>query len=121
MPSKIGLPDALIALWLPLLNSLIQNHPHLPSVLVSHIVSLLRSPNDETQDKEKQHNSSFDLCMASWAVFIVDRWSTDTWQHNAAVDEELDTLKREDVVVSIMSSLSPNAESTEKTKVYVFF
>lgn len=68
------------------------------------------------QDVNKR-DLSYDLCLASWAYWIVDTHATDE-------DNDDDGFRREDIIVSLISGLGPNRREDvrpENDKVYVLF
>ncbi|TFY51986.1 hypothetical protein EVG20_g10753 [Dentipellis fragilis] len=72
-----------LALWTSLLEHLIAHHPMLPSVLLSRIITHLTAEQDalvlpteeastETTTPRPHQDPSYDICLASWAMWLMD-------------------------------------------------
>jgi ribosomal biogenesis protein LAS1 len=111
-------PKDSISLWIPLLKHLQSYHQDLPSTLANHIISHLVTGNQkldtivdydqETVDAARR-DESFDMCIARWAWWIVDS--------RAVEDDDPDLNLRKDIVVTLITSLGPDASADKKPSV----
>ncbi|KAL4244574.1 hypothetical protein ABKN59_009945 [Abortiporus biennis] len=128
-------PASTLSIWTPLLSHVTVLHPTLPSTLINKIISHL-TPNVDVpltdvfqqqenisldEDTSTNRELSYDICLASWAKWIVDNWEvedTDTDDdddnENGGGDRE-QKLRREDVVVSLITALGPTKEANNVT------
>ncbi|KAI0344109.1 Las1-domain-containing protein [Trametopsis cervina] len=101
---------SLIAIWTPLLTQLTTLHPSFPSVLTTRIISLVLTtdtPNIEasadtislTEDASAR-DLSFELCAASWANWLVDRFSDPN-----GPDEDDRRARRASAVAALVSGM----------------
>jgi len=80
------------------------HHLDLPSVLANRIVSHLLSDPPRlgiSVDHDDWPDESFDLCLARWAWWIIDRWSVD--------DEDEESDFKKDIILTLVTSLGPQA------------
>ncbi|RPD81634.1 Las1-domain-containing protein [Lentinus tigrinus ALCF2SS1-7] len=115
----LALPRSSIAIWSPLLSHLQSLHPALPLHLVSAITAHLSRPisagaaapnTDFGADSvslemaldEPKTDPSYDICLASWAKWLIDNCTSGT------TDPDEATELRESIVVRIVSALRPD-------------
>lgn len=74
-------PPSLLAIWTPLLESLIAADPYLRAALLSHIVARLLAadrhracPDDDDGDGDGDERASYELCLAAWGAWLVVEW-----------------------------------------------
>ncbi|KAI0651506.1 Las1-domain-containing protein [Trametes meyenii] len=124
--TSLALPRSTLMIWSPLLSDIQALHPTLPLHLVSAITAHLSRPpptaNAEPGPKdaelillsapteELKTDPSYDLCLASWAKWLVDNCT------KAVVDADEAEDLRESVVVRIISSLGPGATDNGVSK-----
>ncbi|KAI5123721.1 hypothetical protein M0805_000315 [Coniferiporia weirii] len=97
------LPSPLVAIWSPLLSSLRTNHPSFPLVLVSTILNdMLARLSTPNNDAFSRKDMTHELCTAAWAAWCIDRWDITAREVS---EEGVVPLKREDVIVSIVTAL----------------
>ncbi|GBE78457.1 Las1-domain-containing protein [Sparassis crispa] len=113
-----------LAIWTPLLTNLQSLHPKLPAVLAVRIVSHLLSRSGPSQadvgadtvsllpQDDAQMDTSYDRCLAGWANWLVDTCGA------GAEEEEQEMLRRDDIVVSLITGLGPQREAS-KTDIMV--
>ncbi|KAI0724189.1 Las1-domain-containing protein [Cerioporus squamosus] len=114
---SLALPRSSISIWSPLLTHLQTLHPALPLHLVAAITTHLSRPvspgtssTDFTADSvsldmavdEPKTDPSYDMCLASWAKWLVDNCTSGV----ADADEAAEL--RENIVVRIVSALRPD-------------
>ncbi|OJT14018.1 Protein LAS1 [Trametes pubescens] len=117
----LALPRSSLLIWTPLLSHLQTLHPTLPLRLVSAISAYLaqpiHTPNDDPEivslsvtvsTDEPKADPSYDICLASWAKWLVDSCS------NADTEDAEDI--REAALVRIIASLGPDSAATGGTK-----
>ncbi|EIW64980.1 Las1-domain-containing protein [Trametes versicolor FP-101664 SS1] len=115
--NTLSLPRSSLLIWTPLLSHLQSLHPTLPLRLVSAISAYLAQPVAAPQDDpeivslsvvaptdEPKADPSYDLCLASWAKWLVDSCS------NADTEDAEDI--REAALVRIVASLGPESAAT---------
>jgi len=109
-------------MWMPLLTSIRANHPEFPLVLVNTITDtlLFRNPssslpelNGQGKGETSSRDHSFDRCLAVWAAWLVDEWSSDRFGEEN--EERSRPLTREDVVVALMTALGSNDSHEDDT------
>ncbi|KAI0793360.1 Las1-like-domain-containing protein [Abortiporus biennis] len=129
-------PASTLSIWTPLLSHVTVLHPTLPSTLINKIISHL-TPNVDVpltdvfqqqenisleDDTSTNRELSYDICLASWAKWIVDNWEVedidtdddDDENENGGGDRE-QKLRREDVVISLITALGPTKEANNVT------
>ncbi|KAM5532761.1 hypothetical protein V8D89_013558 [Ganoderma adspersum] len=114
---SLALPRSSIAIWSPLLNHLQSLHPTLALHLVTAITShLSRSPAPSPPNAdfgaetvslamdtdEPKADPTYDLCLASWAKWLVNNCATDVSDPEDAAE------LREGVIVRIVTALRPD-------------
>lgn len=77
----------------------------MPTVLVNRIISILLTDVPTAPDSTRA-NTSFDMCMARWAAWIVDNCITE--EHDALSD----TAKR-DLVITLLNSMGPKMAASK--------
>lgn len=115
-----------LAIWTPLLSHLQALHPSLHSVLVSRIVAVLLTDPESASSRdaeaetilfdggERKHDPSYDMCLASWAHWILTAFDT------GVVDTEDDAARVEEAAAALVIGLGPHATgSTRDTRAYV--
>ncbi|KAI8995690.1 Las1-domain-containing protein [Trametes punicea] len=121
--TALVLPRSLVLIWSPLLSQLRNLHPSIPLHLVSAIVAQLSRPaaasdanaafQSETvslaEDGPKT-DRSYDLCLASWAKWLVD----DCTSSPSEADEAEDI--RDAIIVRIVTVLGPVLTASSSSK-----
>ncbi|KAI0358997.1 Las1-domain-containing protein [Trametes cingulata] len=118
----LSLPRSTLLIWSPLLTHLQGLHPTLPVHLVSTITTQLIRPVPSTSGgfdadsvplsvEEPKADPSYDLCLASWAKWLVDNCSNGNGG-NAEDAEEI----RENAIVRIVASLGPDSAAAGTSK-----
>ncbi len=121
---SLALPRSSIAIWSPLLNHLQALHPtlalHLGTAITSHL-SRGPEPSPPNTDfgaetvslamatDEPKADPTYDLCLASWAKWLVDNCTT------GVSDLENAAEIREGVIVRIVSALRPDRADNSGT------
>ncbi|KAI0374539.1 Las1-domain-containing protein [Pilatotrama ljubarskyi] len=118
----LSLPRSTLLIWSPLLTHLQSLHHTLPLHLVSAITAQLARPIPSTSAgfdadsvplsvEEPKTDPSYDLCLASWAKWLIDNCSDGT-PSGAEEAEEI----RENAIVRIVASLGPNSGAAGTSK-----
>ncbi|KAA1468458.1 Las1-domain-containing protein [Dentipellis sp. KUC8613] len=104
-----------LALWTSLLEHLIAHHPMLPSVLLSRIIAHLTAEQDALPGEETStgttaprphQDPSYDLCLASWAMWLM-----------AARDTEANGVPyRDHAFLMLTNGLGPRLTEVTRTK-----
>ena len=81
-----------VQIWSPLLHHLHRFHSDLPSILCSRIVNLLTG-----NIPEGKGNFTFAACLARWAMWSIEAWSTDARKDGYDL--------RTDVAMNLMQAL----------------
>ncbi|KAI0063175.1 Las1-domain-containing protein [Artomyces pyxidatus] len=111
-------PPTLISLWTPLLDNIRTLHPSFPAVLTSHIIAhLIGSPSGMAPDPEAQAVSSdavqddpsYDVCLASWAVWSIESQAPSHLNSDPAPPKE-------DAFFLLANGLGPQFSASEKPK-----
>ncbi|CAL1696177.1 unnamed protein product [Somion occarium] len=101
-----------LLIWKPLLEHIHSLHPNFSSILISRIVATLLTDTDASKgfidseaiislQDDRKRDLSYDLCLASWAYWLTETYVT---EHEDTAAE----LKREDVLIALISGLGPN-------------
>ena len=105
-------------IWTVLITHVCAMHGSLASVLVSKIIAHLNSasgPPLEGSDgdtillSQEERDNSYDVCLATWANWMVKTF--DTVGQGSDGDETIPHLSREEVIISLLSSLRPDKTS----------
>jgi hypothetical protein len=108
-------PSPLLAIWVPLLESLAVNHANFHAALVSHILTRLLADDDPHDDNggddvaaAAAERASYDVCLAAWGAWLIVEW------HRA---DETDVVgvaaRREDAFFQLVQALlSPQRETS---------
>lgn len=102
-------PKYSVQIWAPLLQHLQSVHHEFYPILAGRIASLLL-PESESSDEEVQQDSSYDLCIARWAKWIIEVSSS-------CDSTPSDDLRRE-IALMLMQSLGhlmPASDQQRKT------
>ncbi|KAI9512323.1 Las1-domain-containing protein, partial [Russula earlei] len=129
-------PSSLLAIWIPLLESVAANHAHFPTVLTSHIIMRLLSADadadaadeDDDHDAHGAHDAptltgtavlaaaeraSHDVCLAAWAAWLVE------WRRGNAHDDDSEAdvaARRQDAFFQLVQALAAvPARATART------
>ncbi|KAN0138473.1 Las1-like domain containing protein [Lactarius tabidus] len=95
-------PPTLLAIWMPLLESLVvgPQHAHMRTALSSHIVARLLAeracPSDGDDDDGEM--ASYELCLAAWGAWLAE------WRLTHEVDADV-SARREDVFFQLIYAL----------------
>ncbi|CDO72746.1 hypothetical protein BN946_scf184990.g29 [Trametes cinnabarina] len=121
--TALALPRSSLLIWSPLLSHLQTLHPTLPVHLVSAISAHLshRPPTQNTglafqtetvslSDEAPKADPSYDLCLASWAKWLIDNCAS----ASADADDAEDI--RDAAIVRIVSSLGPDSAASGISK-----
>lgn len=66
------LPEALTAIWKPLLETIQYKHPSFVSSLVSSAVNVLCSPTRDSAEKlPTKDDITYELCIAAWVALVI--------------------------------------------------
>ncbi|OBZ79225.1 Protein LAS1 [Grifola frondosa] len=107
--TKMTLTRSLLHIWTPMITHLQSLHPTLALRLVIGITSrLLSRPQQEDIRSdvvalvahEYKADISYEMCLAGWANWLIDTWDTSS-------EEDYGALRREDVVVGLISNFGP--------------
>ncbi|KAI0662478.1 Las1-like-domain-containing protein [Cubamyces menziesii] len=124
----LALPRSALLIWTPLLTHLQSLHPNLPLHLVAAITAHLSRPAPTsdggaafqsetvslTEDAPKA-DPSYDLCLASWAKWLVDNCAGGSEDADEAEDI------RESAIVRIVSTLGPDPLTAGSSKACVHY
>ncbi|KAI0639041.1 Las1-domain-containing protein [Trametes polyzona] len=128
-PDTLALPRSSLLIWSPLLTHLQSLHPtlslHLVSAITAHLAQPTPSPSVNTSGSfdgpeivslsaptpadEPRADPSYDLCLASWAKWLVDN------SPSASSSDDLEDL-RDAALVRIVSALGPDRASPGNAK-----
>jgi hypothetical protein len=109
--SPYHLPSSLLAIWTPLLGSVVANHAHFPAVLTSHIIAHLldndndnptvdgHTPSGDATAATAAEKASYDVCLATWAAWLIE-WRRSTDETDADV-----TVRRQDAFFQLAQAL----------------
>ena len=119
------LPSLLLAIWIPLLESVAANHAHFPTVLTSHIIARLLADANHPPDERARdvatataaaaaEKTSHDFCLAAWAAWLIE------WRRADESDADI-TMRRQDVFFQLVQALTSQREtsSTSSQQGYV--
>lgn len=112
----------MLAIWFPLLESVVANHEHFPTVLTSHIIARLLARDVDPSNKRDigddndgattttaaaaAEKTSYDVCLAAWGAWLVE------WRR--AHDSEADvSTRRQDVFFQLVQALAAHAQRRE--------
>ncbi|KAI0252650.1 Las1-like-domain-containing protein [Lactifluus subvellereus] len=97
-------PPPLLAIWIPLLESLAANHVHFHAALLSHILARLLAddPHDDEGDDAAAaaaERASYDVCLAAWGAWLIE------WHSADEIDVVDVAARREDVFYQLVQAL----------------
>jgi hypothetical protein len=110
-------PSPLLAIWIPLLESIAANHAHFPSVLTSHIITRLLAdadadPVDERDDATTMtaaatatEKASYDHCLSAWGAWLIE------WCRADESDADVST-RRQDVFFQLVQALASSSQGS---------
>jgi len=107
----------LLAIWLPLLESVAANHEHFPTVLTSHIITRLLADVDPTTNRDPgddttmtaataAEKASHDVCLAAWGAWLVE------WRRAHESEADVST-RRQDVFFQLVQALAADSQRRE--------
>lgn len=114
----------MLALWTPLISHVHSLHASLPLVLVHKIIAHLTSSEQYVEEAvinveadSSSRDLSYDMCIASWANWVVHTYGSDGDE-----EEDASSMSREDVIVTLATSLSPTRQHVPgDDKAYALF
>ncbi|THH12880.1 hypothetical protein EW146_g7287 [Bondarzewia mesenterica] len=108
-------PPTSLAIWTPLLSHLRTQHPTFPALLISRIISRLLADTSTPLDADTNINSdlpqedaSYDLCLASWAMWLVDAGDQQ--------DADGSASRRDEAFVTLANGLGPRVNKSDRSK-----
>jgi ribosomal biogenesis protein LAS1 len=106
-------PKFTIAVWTPLLEHLRSHHPDLAYALTNRILFYLLTDPEEvateigaTSLDTSSSDLSYNICIARWAVWIIDSWGEDCLESGFDI--------RKETIINLITALGPGAEKTTK-------
>lgn len=105
-------PPALVAIWTPLVESLVVGHQnaHLRTALSTHIVARLIAeracPSDDDDDDGER--ASYELCLAAWGAWLVE------WRLAHEVDADV-SARREDIFFQLIHALCTSCAPPQRS------
>ncbi|OSD05862.1 Las1-domain-containing protein [Trametes coccinea BRFM310] len=116
----LALPRSSLLIWSPLLSHLQTLHPTLPLHLISAMTAQLSMPASSSSgsaafqsetvslsDDTPKADPSYELCLASWAKWLVDNCSS--------ADDDAEDI-RDTAIVRIVASLGPESAASGMSK-----
>ena len=108
-------PSPLLAIWIPLFESVAANHARFPTVLTSRIITRLLPDADHPPDERvrdvattpatEAEKTSHDLCLAAWAAWLIE------WRRADESDADV-TMRRQDVFFQLVQALTSQRETS---------
>ena len=109
-------PPGVVAIWVPLLDHVLLNHPTLPSAFVSRAILALLSQSSESQTQDVDYESEVDAdersyqhCVASWIAWF------------ALAGNENSPELREEAFIRLVSGLGPGSSEDKSNKMWATF
>jgi len=108
-------PSPLLAIWIPLLESVAANHAHFPSVLTSHIITRLLADADADPPEERDdatttmtitiatEKASYGHCLSAWGAWLIE------WCRADESDTDV-SICRQDIFFQLVQALASSSQ-----------